>query len=109
VAVTFLDALFFSFVRLRFRTLWAPILAHGFSNTLGIVTFFLMDRPTGSGSRDITISGDTAAAHDFSPTSTHPPKTRSSSSSADRRRRVLAAMAARVAVHLPLPDSTQST
>lgn len=42
VVVTFLDALFFSFVRLRYRTLWAPILAHGFSNTLGLVTFFLI-------------------------------------------------------------------
>jgi uncharacterized protein len=40
--VTCLDASFFSFVRLRFRTLWAPILVHGFSNTLGIVTFFLI-------------------------------------------------------------------
>ena len=42
VVVTFLDALFFSVLRLRYRTLWAPILAHGFSNTLGIVTFFLI-------------------------------------------------------------------
>jgi uncharacterized protein len=42
VVVTFLDALFFSLLRLRYHTLWAPILAHGFSNTLGIVTFFLI-------------------------------------------------------------------
>lgn len=42
VAVTFLDALFFSFLRLRYRTLWASILAHGFSNTLGLITFFLI-------------------------------------------------------------------
>lgn len=42
VAVTFLDALFFSVLRLRYRTLWAPILAHGFWNTLGIVGFFLV-------------------------------------------------------------------
>ena len=40
--VTGLDALFFSFLRLRYRTLGAPILAHGFSNTLGIITFFLI-------------------------------------------------------------------
>ena len=42
VVVTFLDALFFSFLRLRYRTLWAPVLAHGFSNTLGLITFFLI-------------------------------------------------------------------
>jgi membrane protease YdiL (CAAX protease family) len=42
VVVTFLDALFFSVLRPRFRALWAPILAHGFSNTLGIVTLFLI-------------------------------------------------------------------
>jgi uncharacterized protein len=40
--VAFLDALFFSVLRLRYRTLWAPVLAHGFSNTLGIVTVFLI-------------------------------------------------------------------
>jgi uncharacterized protein len=42
VVVTFLDALFFSALRLRYRPRWAPILAHGFSNTLGLVTFFLI-------------------------------------------------------------------
>ena len=42
VVVTGLDALFFSILRLRYRTLWAPILAHGFSNTLGIIAFFLI-------------------------------------------------------------------
>jgi hypothetical protein len=57
---------------------------------------------------DITITGDTATAHDFSPTSTHHPRTPSNSSSAHRRRRVLAAMAVRVAVHQPAPASTQA-
>jgi membrane protease YdiL (CAAX protease family) len=42
VAVTFLDALFLSVLRLRYRTLWASILAHGFWNTIGIVGFFLV-------------------------------------------------------------------
>jgi membrane protease YdiL (CAAX protease family) len=40
VIVTFLDALFFSALRWRFRTLWAAVLAHGFNNTIGLVTFF---------------------------------------------------------------------
>lgn len=42
VAVTFVDALFFSILRLRYRTLWASVLAHGLWNTLGIVGFFLV-------------------------------------------------------------------
>jgi membrane protease YdiL (CAAX protease family) len=39
VVVTFLDALYFSALRWRFRTLWAAVLAHGFNNTIGLVTF----------------------------------------------------------------------
>jgi membrane protease YdiL (CAAX protease family) len=43
VVVTFLDALFFSAIRLRYDdNLWAPVLAHGFNNTLGLVAFFLV-------------------------------------------------------------------
>ncbi len=42
VAVTFLDALFFSVLRLRYRNLLAPVLAHGFNNTIGLVAFFLI-------------------------------------------------------------------
>ena len=42
VIVTFLDALFFSALRSRFRTLWAAVLAHGFNNTIGLVTFFFV-------------------------------------------------------------------
>jgi membrane protease YdiL (CAAX protease family) len=40
VAVTFLDGLFFGWVRFRYRNLWAAVLAHGFSNTLGLLVFF---------------------------------------------------------------------
>jgi membrane protease YdiL (CAAX protease family) len=42
VVVTFLDALFFSALRLRYRTVWASILAHGFNNTIGLVALFLV-------------------------------------------------------------------
>jgi uncharacterized protein len=42
VVVTLVDALFFSFLRLRYRTLWASVLAHGFNNTIGLITFFLI-------------------------------------------------------------------
>ena len=42
VVVTFLDAIYFSALRWRFRTLWAAVLAHGFNNTIGLVTFFFV-------------------------------------------------------------------
>jgi uncharacterized protein len=42
IVLTFLDALFFSFLRWRFRNLWAAVLGHGFNNTLGLVTFYLI-------------------------------------------------------------------
>jgi CAAX protease family protein len=42
VAVVSLDAMAFAVLRLRYRTLWAPVLAHGFNNTLGLLTFFLI-------------------------------------------------------------------
>jgi hypothetical protein len=42
VVVVTLDAVAWSVLRLRHHTLWAPILAHGFNNTLGFVTFFLV-------------------------------------------------------------------
>ena len=42
VVLTFLDALFFSALRWRFRTLWAAVLAHGFNNTIGLVTIFFV-------------------------------------------------------------------
>lgn len=41
VVATFLDALFFSVLRLHYRNLWASVLAHGFNNTIGLVAYFL--------------------------------------------------------------------
>jgi membrane protease YdiL (CAAX protease family) len=40
VAVTFLDGLFFGWLRFRYSSVWAAVLAHGFSNTLGLLVFF---------------------------------------------------------------------
>ncbi|MBF4764495.1 CPBP family intramembrane metalloprotease [Nocardioides islandensis] len=40
LAVTFLDGLFFGWLRFHYRSLWAAVLAHGFSNTLGLLVFF---------------------------------------------------------------------
>jgi len=42
VVVVTLDAVAFCLLRLYFGTLWAPVLAHGFNNTLGLVTFYLV-------------------------------------------------------------------
>ncbi len=43
VIITFFDALFFSYLRLRYGdNLWAPVLAHGFNNTIGMLAFFLI-------------------------------------------------------------------
>ena len=40
VITTFIDALFFSFVRYHFDNLWASVLAHGFLNTIGVIIFY---------------------------------------------------------------------
>jgi membrane protease YdiL (CAAX protease family) len=37
-----LDALAFSVVRYRYKTLWASVLAHGFNNTIGFVALFFV-------------------------------------------------------------------
>jgi membrane protease YdiL (CAAX protease family) len=42
VLVVSLDAVVFSVVRLRYRTVWASVLVHGFNNTLGFLTFFVV-------------------------------------------------------------------
>ncbi|HSN43464.1 MAG TPA: type II CAAX endopeptidase family protein [Propionibacteriaceae bacterium] len=42
VVVTFVDALFFTWLRFRFRSLWAAVLAHGFTNTIGLVAYFFV-------------------------------------------------------------------
>jgi len=47
VCLAFIDALLFSWLRLHYRTMWAPILAHGFSNTIGLTTFYLVGPITG--------------------------------------------------------------
>jgi membrane protease YdiL (CAAX protease family) len=36
------DALIFGILRIRKGTLWAPVLAHGFDDTIGFVAFFLV-------------------------------------------------------------------
>ncbi|HEX6148880.1 CPBP family intramembrane glutamic endopeptidase [Nocardioides sp.] len=40
VLIVTLDAVAFSLLRLHYGTLWAPVLAHGFNNTLGFLAFF---------------------------------------------------------------------
>ena len=42
VFVVTLDALAWAGLRLHYKTLWASILAHGFNNTLGFITFFFV-------------------------------------------------------------------
>lgn len=42
VVVVSLDAVVLCAVRLRYDSLWASVLVHGFGNTLGFVTFFLV-------------------------------------------------------------------
>lgn len=43
IVLTFMDAIVYSLLRIRYsNNLWASVLAHGFSNTIGIVTFFLV-------------------------------------------------------------------
>jgi membrane protease YdiL (CAAX protease family) len=42
VLVVSLDAVAFCLLRLHYGTLWAPVLAHGFINTLGFLAFFFV-------------------------------------------------------------------
>ena len=42
VLLTTVDAIAFAVLRFRFATVWAPVLAHGFNNTIGFVAFFFM-------------------------------------------------------------------
>jgi membrane protease YdiL (CAAX protease family) len=42
VVAVALDGAAFAVLRLRYGTVWAPVLAHGFNNTLGLLTFFLV-------------------------------------------------------------------
>jgi membrane protease YdiL (CAAX protease family) len=42
VTVSAVNAVFYCVLRYRYRTLWAPILAHGFIDTIGFVSFFFI-------------------------------------------------------------------
>jgi membrane protease YdiL (CAAX protease family) len=42
VLISAVDGVFYSVLRYRYKTLWAPILAHGFLNTIGFVSFFFL-------------------------------------------------------------------
>lgn len=37
---TALDAVFFSIIRYRYKSIWASVMVHGFSNMIGLVTFY---------------------------------------------------------------------
>ena len=41
IALTTVDAIFFSVLRYRYRTLWAAILGHGFNNSIGLLAYFV--------------------------------------------------------------------
>jgi membrane protease YdiL (CAAX protease family) len=40
IVITAADALFFSVIRYRYDNIWSSVLAHGFMNSIGIITFF---------------------------------------------------------------------
>ena len=42
VLVTAADAVVFTALRYRYRTLWAAVLAHGYNNTIGLTAYFLV-------------------------------------------------------------------
>jgi membrane protease YdiL (CAAX protease family) len=42
VTISAVDGIFYNIVRYRYRTLWAAILAHGFTDTIGLVSVFLV-------------------------------------------------------------------
>jgi len=42
VLLTAVDAVAFAVLRFRFGTVWAPVLAHGFNNTIGFIAFFVL-------------------------------------------------------------------
>lgn len=47
VVVTTIDALFFSWLKLKYDNLWAAVLAHGFYNSVGVIVFFFAGPITG--------------------------------------------------------------
>lgn len=42
VLIATVDGVAFAVLRFRFGTVWAPVLAHGFNNTIGFVAFFFL-------------------------------------------------------------------
>jgi membrane protease YdiL (CAAX protease family) len=42
VLISAVDGVFYSVLRYRYKTLWAPIMAHGFIDTIGFVSFFFI-------------------------------------------------------------------
>jgi membrane protease YdiL (CAAX protease family) len=42
VLIVTIDSIYFSVLRLHYKTLWASALAHGFNNTIGFTAFFLV-------------------------------------------------------------------
>jgi membrane protease YdiL (CAAX protease family) len=40
VLITTADAIFFSILKYKYNNLWASVLAHGFMNSIGIITFY---------------------------------------------------------------------
>lgn len=42
VVTSAIDGVLYGVLRCHYKTLWAPILAHGFANTIGFVSFFLV-------------------------------------------------------------------
>jgi uncharacterized protein len=41
MVLVFVDAVFYGVLRYAYRSLWASVVAHGLSNTVGMVAFFL--------------------------------------------------------------------
>lgn len=42
IVIVTLDAIVWSVLRYHYKTLWASVLAHGFNDTIGFITFFLV-------------------------------------------------------------------
>jgi hypothetical protein len=57
----FLDALFFSFLQWRFKNLRAAVLGHGFNNTTGLVSVYLVGPMMDCGSQERKVTDETRA------------------------------------------------
>ena len=42
VTLATIDGAFFSLLRLRYASLWAAVLAHGYLNSIGLITYFVV-------------------------------------------------------------------